>query len=176
MPLLRALLRLIDALCALGAAVAAAACLALAVMLIVEVVLTSFFAYSQPWAVEYSGYLLAATLFAGAGWTLGQGGHIRVAALIDLLPPRVFRFTDLAASVFALGVAGFVAMATVENTWRSVERGSVSYYPTATPIWIPQSVLAAGWIILTLGLVARIIRLALNEETERAPEPGAPIE
>lgn len=170
---MRALLRIIDTLCAAGAAVAATACLALAVMLIVEVILTSFFQYSQPWAVEYSGYLLAATLFAGAGWTLGQGGHIRVAALIALLPPGAFRATDLAASVFALGVSGFVTMATTENALRSLELGSRSYYPTATPLWIPQMVLAAGWLCLSLGLVARILRLLADLPTEtRADAPA----
>ena len=37
--------------------------------------LSSFFSWSQPWAVEYSGYLLAMTLFAGSGWTLARAGQ-----------------------------------------------------------------------------------------------------
>ena len=138
-------------------------------MLIIEVITTSFFAWSQPWSVEYSGYLLAATLFAGAGWTLGQGGHIRVNALIDLLSPRTVRFVDLAATIFALGIAIFVTVATTENAFRSLERGSLSYYPSRTPLWIPQLVLAAGWAVLTLGLVARLIRLIRGEAPERQP-------
>jgi len=95
------LLKFLDGLCIAGAGFAALCCLALAVMLIIEVIATSFFSYSQPWAVEYSGYLLAPTLFAGAGWTLSRGGHIRVAVIIDALPERAERFLDLVMSVFA---------------------------------------------------------------------------
>lgn len=173
--MIRTLLKVIDTICAGGAAVAALACLALAVMLIIEVITTSFFQYSQPWSVEYSGYLLAATLFAGAGWTLGRGGHIRVNALIEMLPPAIVRLADLAATVFALAIAAYVTMATTENALRSLELGSVSYYPSRTPLWMPQAVLAAGWAILALGLLARGIRLIIGEAPETAADVvGAP--
>ncbi len=161
------LLRALDAICGFGAVIAALGCAILAAMLIVEVITTSFFAYSQPWAVEYSGYLLAAALFAGSGWSLGQGAHIRVALLLELLGARAFRFADLTVSVFALSIAAYVSFALAGNAARSLELGSVSYYPSATPIWIPQAVLAFGWIVLCLGLVARIIRLISGRPSEQ---------
>lgn len=156
---MRAILRTIDIVCLSGAAIAALGCAAMAVMLIVEVITTSFFAYSQPWAVEYSGYFLAAALFAGSGWTLGRGGHIRVNLILLILQERTLRITDLAMTVFALGIAGYVCMATIENALRSFELGSVSFYTSRTPIWIPQAVLAFGWIVLCLGLLGRGMRL-----------------
>lgn len=164
---MRGVLRAIDLLCGAGAALAALACLALAIMLIVEVITTSFLAWSQPWAVEYSGYLLAPTLFAGAGWTLSRGGHIRVAVLLDLMPPAMLRAVDLACSVAALLITAYVAQAVTQNALRSLELGSVSYYPSRTPVWIPQAVLAAGWALLTLGFLARVLRLATGESPER---------
>ena len=127
---------------------------------------TSFFSYSQPWAVEYSGYLLAATLFAGAGWTLSHGGHIRVAIFLQLLTPPVFRMVDLTLSLFALGIAGYVSLALVDNAIRSFERGTVSFYLSATPVWMPQTLLAVSWIILCMGLLARVIRLATGQRAQ----------
>jgi len=165
------LLKFLDGLCIAGAGFAALCCLALAVMLIIEVIATSFFSYSQPWAVEYSGYLLAPTLFAGAGWTLSRGGHIRVAVIIDALPERAERFLDLVMSVFALGVTLYVCWAVSENAVRSFERGSFSTYPTATPIWLPQTVLAAGWWLLTVGLVTRVIRRFQGVDVEDTDTP-----
>ncbi len=138
----------------------------MAVMLVIEVITTSFFSYSQPWAVEYSGYLLAAALFSGAGWTLSHGGHIRVALLLQTMSPRVFRLTDLALSVFAFGIALYVSWALIENAARSYERGSVSYYLSQTPIWMPQTLLAASWVILCCGLLARILRLATGQPAQ----------
>ncbi|MEM8742117.1 MAG: TRAP transporter small permease [Pseudomonadota bacterium] len=170
---MRAILRLLDAVCSVGAAVAALACLALAIMLIVEVITTSFMEYSQPWSVEYSSYLLAPVLFAGAGWTLGRGGHIRVAVLTQLMPPRAQWLADLLGSVFALGVSLFVSLALVEYTARSFEVGSVSTYPTRTPIWMPQAVLTFGWVVLVLGLIARILRLITGRMPEDAPPEAA---
>ena len=86
----------------MGASIACLGCLSLAVMLIIEVITTSFFAYSQPWAVEYSGYILAAILFTGSGWTLGQGGHIRVNVLLQILDAQTLRIVDLMMSLVAL--------------------------------------------------------------------------
>jgi TRAP-type mannitol/chloroaromatic compound transport system permease small subunit len=170
--LMTGVLRTLDAICGFGAFIAALCCALLAIMLIVEVITTSFFAYSQPWAVEYSGYLLAAILFAGSGWTLGQGAHIRVALFMEFLGARAYRFVDLAISLFALGIAVYVSFAVAENAARSLELGSVSYYPSATPVWIPQAVLAFGWIVLCLGLIARIIRLISGRTPERPARDG----
>ncbi|MEM8665497.1 MAG: TRAP transporter small permease [Pseudomonadota bacterium] len=155
----RAALAVADALTAVGAAVGAVAALGLAAMLIVEVITTSFFAYSQPYAVEYSGYLLGLVLFAGTGWTLGKGGHIRVEVLADILGSERGRLLDLVTSVFALGVVGFVALALTRQALRTWELGSRSYFPSETPLVYPQAMLAAGFILLTIAFVARIVRL-----------------
>lgn len=171
--MLRATLKTLDTVCLLGAAVAATGCAVLAVMLILEVITTSFLSYSQPWAVEYSGYLLAAALFAGSGWTLGQGGHIRVNLVLQLLNKRTFRIADLVMTLFALGVAIYVSLAVIENAMRSLELGSVSYYPSRTPVWIPQAVLAFGWVVLCLGLVARTLRLIIGEPADLSDESKA---
>ncbi|MEM9199941.1 MAG: hypothetical protein AAGD12_19070, partial [Pseudomonadota bacterium] len=76
---------------------------------------------------------------------------------------------DLLGSVFALGVSLFVSLALVEYTARSFEVGSVSTYPTRTPIWMPQAVLTFGWVVLVLGLIARILRLITGRMPEDAP-------
>ena len=160
--MLTLLLRTIDALGYVGAAGAALACAALAVMLVVEVIATSFLAWSQPWAVEYASYFLALTLFLGSAWALRTGGHIRVSALLALVPPRVARLIDLAGSIFALGVIGWVAVALVSQALRTLELGSVSYYPSRTPLVYPQALLALGFVLLALAFLARVLRLAVG--------------
>jgi hypothetical protein len=85
------LLRAIDLACAAGAGLAAIAAGLLALLLIAEVVLTSFFATSQPYVIEYAIFLQAAVLFAGSGWALRQGAHIRVSVLLAALPEAARR-------------------------------------------------------------------------------------
>ena len=86
---------ILDKTCLFGAVMACLACLSLASMLMFEVVASSFFSYSQPWAVEYSGYLLAIILFAGSGYTLSQGGHIRVNVILQFLNEQTFKKIDV---------------------------------------------------------------------------------
>lgn len=158
------ILKIIDAICDAGGYLAAFSAALLAVMLIVEVGVTSFASWSQPWAVEYSGYLLAVILFAGSGWTLRQGGHIRVSAMTSLFPGNVRRWLDLAATAFAIGLVAYVALAATQYALRSFELGSTSYYPSRTPQFYPQSILAASFWILFLAFIARFLRLCSGRE------------
>ena len=162
------ILKIIDGLCVAGAVVAGLCAAGLAAMLIVEVVTTSFFTWSQPWAVEYSGYLLAATRFCGSGWTLRDAGHVRVQVLTNLLPAGAHRIADAIGTAFALGVAGFAAWAVTDYAIRSYGFGSTSVFPTRTPLVYPQGLLAAGLTILALGLLARLIRLVMGAAPETA--------
>lgn len=165
---MRPILRGIDAACAIGAAIAAVSAGLLAVMLIAEVVVTSFFEWSQPWAVEYAIYLQCFVLFLGAGWTLRQGGHIRVAVLMQALPPALARLLDMLGTVFAIGVIGYATWALWGQWLRTWEFGSTSFYPMGTPIWIPQGLLTLGVTLLLLAFLARLARLVLREPPEVA--------
>jgi TRAP-type C4-dicarboxylate transport system permease small subunit len=161
-PPLAALLRGIDLLCALGAVVAAVSAALLALILITEVIATSFLGWSQPWAVEYAIYLQCFVLFCGAGWTLRQGGHIRVGILLQALQPGAARLLDLIGTTFAIGMLGFATWALWQQSLRTVEFGSTSFYPMGTPLWIPQALLTVGVTLLLLAFVARLLRLLLG--------------
>jgi TRAP-type C4-dicarboxylate transport system permease small subunit len=174
--MLAALLTAIDLGCAAGAAIAALCALALAAVLVAEVVLTSFAAWSQPWAVEYSIYLQAVIMFGGAGWALRNGGHIRVMMLNQALPLAARRAADMLVTAFALGVVGFAALALVMQATRTFNLGSVSFYPMQTPVWIPQAALAAAFVLFALALLARLIRLAIGQPEEVASTVGGTIE
>jgi TRAP-type C4-dicarboxylate transport system permease small subunit len=171
-PALAALLRGIDAACAIGAFIAAVSAGLLALILIVEVVATSLFSWSQPWAVEYPVYLQCVVLFAGTGWTLRQGGHIRVAVLMQALPPGLARLVDMVGTVFAIGFLGFACWALWQQLIRTIEFGSTSYYPMGTPLWLPQSLLTAGVTLLVLAFLARLLRLAVGEQADMSSELG----
>jgi TRAP-type C4-dicarboxylate transport system permease small subunit len=162
----RALLRAIDGACDIGAVLAAVSAGLLALILITEVVATSFLEWSQPWSVEYAIYLQCFVLFLGAGWTLRRGGHIRVAVLLQALPPGAARLADMLGSAFAIGVVGFAALALWQQLFRTFEFGSTSFYPMGTPLWIPQGLLTLGVTLLWLAFVARLLRLAIGEPAE----------
>jgi TRAP-type C4-dicarboxylate transport system permease small subunit len=173
---LAALLRGIDMACAAGAVLAALAAVALATILVTEVVLSSFFSTGQPYAIEYSIYLQAVVMFGGAGWALRNGGHVRVAMLTATLPAGARRAVEAAVSALGLGIIGFAAFALVNQAWRSFDFGSVSYYPMQTPVWIPQAALALCFVLFAAALAARLIRALAGEPEEIANTVGGTIE
>jgi TRAP-type C4-dicarboxylate transport system permease small subunit len=166
------LLRVIDTACTAGAGLAAIAAALLALLLIAEVLLTSFVGTSQPYVIEYAIFLQATVLFAGSGWALRQGAHIRVSVLLRALPDTPRRLLDLAATALALGILGFAAWALMQQWLRSLELGSRSFYPMQTPLWIPQGVVTLGFCLLVLAFAARLLRLLRNEAPEAAGAPG----
>ena len=163
---MRILLRSIDTICTAGAIFAALAIAGISVMLIAEVILTSRFNWSQPWVVEFSGYGLAAALFAGSGWALRQGGHIRVTIVFQALPTTIQRIVDAICTLCALVVTLYAAQALSAFAQRSAELGSVSTYLSRTPLVYPQAMLAMSFVILALALIARLLRLLIGEDPE----------
>lgn len=155
-----------------GAVVGAVATAVLAIMLVLEVILNAVFTMSQPWATEYASYFLAASLFAGTGWVLTEQAHIRVTLVSDRLPPQLERALAVVATLIGLTIATYAAWYMGSYALSSLERGSTSLYPSRTPLWMPQMVLAVSLWLLVIGVVARLLELlGLAEAPAHAPDP-----
>lgn len=149
--------------CQIAGAVLSALALALMFALgLAEIVMRSAFDASIPVSLEYSGYLVAFSFLSGAGWTLDKGKHVRV----TLLSPKGRSAKVLEILVTAAALVLSLALAYGVAMWAlgSFERAEVSYFPSATPLWIPQAIFALGPLFLTLSLLGRVIRLARGED------------
>lgn len=134
-----------------AAALAAVALAALFLLGLAEVVARTFFAYSIPISLEYSGYLVAAAFLLGSGWTLSAGGHVRLSLLTA--SPAVDRLATLLGLLLSLALAWGLA----SWAWGSFHKGDVSYFPSATALWIPQAFLVLGALALSLSLLKRLL-------------------
>ena len=121
-------------------------------------------------AWEYSSYLMAACFTFGAAMTLRAGGHIRVTLVLGRLGHGGRRALEFAASLVATCFTGFLAYAMVNFTLASYGRGATSM-ASNTLLWIPQSLVAFGIVLLALQFLARTIQaglgLRLEDETMR---------
>lgn len=156
---MRDLLAAIDRLSWAAAVVAAACLVLLAIVILAEVIAVSLFNKSLEFSWEYGAFFMAAAFFLGLGWTLGEGGHVRVDILATQLSPAAGRLLDMAATVIAIVIAGFLTLALAGLAWSSFIDGSRTFTATATPLVIPQAVVTMGALILTLQLIARLVRL-----------------
>jgi TRAP-type C4-dicarboxylate transport system permease small subunit len=153
------LLRLIDGICLAAAWTAAALLAGLFCLSLGEILLRNLFGSSLAISVEYAGYMVAASLLLGSGWTLGAGGHIRVGLVGARLAPALAWALEVAATVFSLALVAYLSWAMLAYAAASGADGVVSYFPSATPLVYPQALLALGPVVLGLALIARLIRL-----------------
>jgi len=163
---MNAVLTFIDTICRWAAAVAAVLVCGIAVLIIAEVVARTVFSASLSFAWEYAVYFFASAVFLGAGYTMRTGGHVRVALFRGLLGERGRKVMEVVATGIATGLSVFLAFALVQFALRSLERGSTSPTIEATPLAIPQGVLALGATLLALQMIARLIRLVTGQDAE----------
>ncbi|MEQ8246162.1 MAG: TRAP transporter small permease [Alphaproteobacteria bacterium] len=160
-------LKAVDGLTRLSAWIAAALLAILALLGMAEILSRALFNYSIPIAFEYSSYMLAYIMFGGSAWALREGGHIRVSLILAPLGEGARRAVDILATCIALAVSVYLTVSVVDFTARTFALGSNSFFPSETPLGIPQSGLAISVALLSLALLARLVRLFLREAPER---------
>ncbi len=112
-----------------------------------------------PSYADFTGFFLAAASFLALAHTLRQGAHIRVNLLISHLPGTIARLLEF----WCVGVAALIAMYfswyTAVLVLESYEFHDLSSGMIAIPLWIPQTAMLIGLIILSISLVDIFIGL-----------------
>ena len=155
-----------DSLSRIVAAAAAIVTVSIAVVIISEIIARSVFNYSFSFAWEYSAYAMGIAMFCGAAFTLRTGGHIRVSLLQSVLPDNAIYGVDIVCTVLGVCISGILAYSLAMLAWGSFISGSASPTISATPLIIPQGLIALGAGLLALQMLARLIRLIIKESPE----------
>lgn len=99
---------------------------------------------------EISGYILVLAGTWGMAYTLGTGSHVRIDVLLPFMPPKLRLLMDVVAN----GLMGFFALVVSWKSWYlvvdSIDTGITSSTYLLTPLYIPQTILALGFSLLTL--------------------------
>ncbi|MEE8371720.1 MAG: TRAP transporter small permease [Sphingomonadales bacterium] len=143
----------------LGLYLAAGALTLLVLLGLAEILLRAAFNTGISISLEYSGYLLAVAFLAGSGWTLSEGGHIRMTLLSDRLNASQQRLARLLTATIGLLTSITLTAGLVTWTAGTFLRGTVSFYPSATPLWLPQAFLTLAAMILSLSILGELIRI-----------------
>jgi TRAP-type C4-dicarboxylate transport system permease small subunit len=116
--------------------------------------LLGFAAYSYD---DFAGFCMAASSFLGLAHTYRRNEHIRVALVVDRFSGRkrlVLETLCLSTSTFLIGFFAWYASAGVLTSYQlhDVSQGLV-----AVPLWIPQSGMALGLVIMTIALLDDLV-------------------
>lgn len=171
---MRRILAAIDAV-SHGAAVIGGMCLVImAVLMLTEVVCRNFLHFSLVFSWEYSSYMMATTFFLTAAYALRTKVHVRVSLLAETLPPGATRVLEFVGTIMGLVISLYVTNAMVDFTYQSFVRDARTFLPSETLLWPPQAVVALGAVLLSLQLLARLVRLSINEPPD-IDAPGSQL-
>ena len=121
-----------------------------------------------PSYADFTGFFLAASSFLALAYTLRDGGHIRVSLFIQNVGPRTRHFIELWCLVLALATSAYFSWYTGHLVYESLKFNDLSAGMIAVPIWIPQSAMLAGLIILTIALIDEFVSVLTGSEPSYA--------
>lgn len=142
-----------------AAAIAGLAILATAFVIFYEIIARSVFHKPTVWAMEYSTYLLILAGFLGMAYTMRKEGHIFVDFLYSRFSTSVRRVLDTFTGILSL-FAVYVCMTESTNyVMMSKDMGIVSPSLLRVPLWIPQTFMLIGFVLLFLEIVNRLLKI-----------------
>jgi TRAP-type C4-dicarboxylate transport system permease small subunit len=159
----RRLIAVIDWLTNLGGALAGLSLLGIFVLIGSEIFSRNVLAKSLHFSWDLSGYLMGVVFLVASAAALKSGSHVRVTALLEVLPPAVVRVIEHAACLVGLIITVMLSWALIEAAWLSNLRGTTSATAFRVPLVYPQAALALGAILLSLQCLAQFLRLLRGE-------------
>lgn len=144
-----------------GAGWVAALCLVAILVVIMVQVGARWFGIVVHGPAEYAGYLMAAASFLAFAHTLNNGAHIRVGLLINALGERRF-WGELWCLIAASAAGIYLAWYACKAVYWSWKLGDVSQGQDATPLWIVQTPVAIGAVILAVCFLDNLATLLLT--------------
>lgn len=145
----------------LSAGVLAALCLIAILTLIVLQMLARWTGEVFPGAPDYAGYAMAAASFLAFAHALSRGAHIRVSILLNALGPVPRRFLETWCFAIGTAVAWYFVWYAQRFVYWSWKFNDISQGQDETALWIPQSAMLVGAVILAIALTDNLIHLLL---------------
>jgi TRAP-type C4-dicarboxylate transport system permease small subunit len=155
--LARALRTALDGLYLAGG-VLAALCLVSILAIIVGQMVARWTGLTFPGATSYAGYAMAGASFLAFAHALNRGAHIRVSLLLNALG-RHARWLEVWCFGIGAALAWFLARYAIKTVYWSWKLHDVSQGQDATPLWIPQTLMAAGSVLLAIALTDHLVRV-----------------
>ena len=114
-----------------------------------EVVCRYVFNSPTIWTQEVSIYLFMWTMLAASSYTLQTGKHVRVDLLIERMQIKTRKLFDGVTGVIGMIYCAIISVQAFQMLMVSVQYGKLSATPLRVPLWIPQSALLIGFVLLT---------------------------
>lgn len=112
-----------------------------------------------PSYAELAGMFLAASSFLALAYTLRAGAHIRVTLLLQHLGHRTRRVFEAWSTGSGAALSGYFSWYVLRLMLESRQYDDVSPGIIAVPLWIPQSAMVLGLVVLTIALIDEFVAI-----------------
>ncbi|MGI9401800.1 MAG: TRAP transporter small permease [Rhizobiaceae bacterium] len=146
----------------LSSGVLAALCLIAILVLIVVQMVARWTGEVFPGAPDYAGYAMAAASFLAFANALNRGSHIRVAILINAVGPKMRRLLNIWCFAIGSAIMWYFVYYAGRFVYWSWKFNDISQGQDKTALWIPQSVMLVGAIIMAIALTDHLIHLLIS--------------
>ncbi len=160
----------------LGTGYAAALSLIAILALVVAQMVARWLGVMFPGGATYAGYMMAAASFLALAYTFSRNEHIRVGMLVEHAG-RFRRALEIWCHALAAVVGLFFAWYSVRAPLLSYQIGDVSQGQDGTPLWIPQTVMAVGAVVLAIAILDSLARVLLTGSlgVDSPEDPGPQV-
>ena len=157
--------RVLDGLYNSAAALAALCMVGLLTMVMLSVISRQM-GFNVRGTDAYAGYLMAGAGFLALAHTLKKGEHIRVTLILNALSGSWRKALEIWSLGFASVLSSVLAYYSCKLAWDSLQFNDMSTGVDATPLWIPQMVMALGTVVFAIAFVDDFILELLDKRQQ----------
>lgn len=137
--------------------------LAMMLIIVADVALRNLalpgFPQGLAWSNEISELMLYLITMSVAPWLLRQGQHIRVDVLLQALAPRLAWTFEWIGDLIGFACCVVIAWYGAQAAWSSFVSGAVNIKTLVTPEWWALAPLPLVFVLLSIEMIFRMIRL-----------------
>ena len=119
------------------------------------------------WQDEASVLLMVGATFLSGAYVQSQRGHVGIAALASVLPPRVNRWRIVLADAISFLFCTFFSWKSWTLLHEAVVDGQTTSSTWAPPLWIPYGMMATGMSLVAAQLLLQTVVHFAAEEGRR---------
>jgi TRAP-type C4-dicarboxylate transport system permease small subunit len=169
---MRSILNFLDHIYRIAGILAGIALVFLLVLVLYSIVARMFGLFAGG-ATDFAGYVMAASSFLALAYTFRGNGHIRVQLLIQAMTGGRRRAVEIFCLAIMSAATAFVAFYMSRLALESYEFGERSEGADAVLLWIPQTPVAIGAILLAVAVIHTLLLALFDYDAINPDEQGS---
>ncbi len=122
-----------------------------------EVVMRYLFNSPIPGHLELSELFMPVIVFLAIAYTQSQQGHVGMTLVVDNLPPKARRISDITALAISAVTYAILTYFSAKHALRGWEFDDVTRSPPYFPTWPSSGVVPLGFFLCTLRLYLQML-------------------